>query len=177
MEKELLNKIIKAQEDHKTALEILINDFTPLIKKYAKRMDYEDAFADLRLQFIEIILGIDPKRFAEYEEYQMLSYLNTSVRNAYIKLSKDKCQREEHSFLVENVLDEIDKAHVDNYDDLFFDDIKKYLSKKEFEIIYRNFYCGVTIADIAKERGITRQAVNQVKTRAIKKLSKAFNKN
>ena len=86
MENSLLNKIIEAQNDHEEKLTVLIEDFTPILKKYASRMNYEDAFADLRLEFIEIILGIDPKRFVSYKEAQMLSYIKISVRNAYIKL-------------------------------------------------------------------------------------------
>ena len=176
MENSLLNKIIEAQNDHEEKLTVLIEDFTPLLKKYASRMNYEDAFADLRLEFIEIILGIDPKRFVSYKEAQMLSYIKISVRNAYIRLSKIKCEREKNSFLVEDIRDEIEKSQTDNYERIFLYDIKKYLSDSEFDVIYKHFFCGITINDIALLRGVSRQAVNQIKTRAINKLSKAFEK-
>lgn len=176
MENSLLNKIIEAQNDHEEKLTVLIEDFTPLLKKYASRMNYEDAFADLRLEFIEIILGIDPKRFVSYKEAQMLSYIKISVRNAYIRLSKIKCEREKNSFLVEDIRDEIEKSQTDNYERIFLYDIKKYLSDSEFDVIYKHFFCGITINDIALLRGVSRQAVNQIKTRAINKLSKVFEK-
>ena len=176
MENSLLNKIIEAQNDHEEKLTVLIEDFTPLLKKYASRMNYEDAFADVRLEFIEIILGIDPKRFVSYKEAQMLSYIKISVRNAYIKLSKNKCERESHSFLVDEVRDELEKSQNDNYENIFLYDIKKYLSDSEFDVIYKHFFCGITINDIALLRGVSRQAVNQIKTRAINKLSKVFEK-
>lgn len=176
MENSLLNKIIEAQNDHEEKLTVLIENFTPLLKKYASRMNYEDAFADLRLEFIEIILGIDPKRFVSYKEVQMLSYIKISVRNAYIRLSKIKCEREKNSFLVEDIRDEIEKSQTDNYERIFLYDIKKYLSDSEFDVIYKHFFCGITINDIALLRGVSRQAVNQIKTRAINKLSKVFEK-
>ena len=176
MENSLLNKIIEAQNDHEEKLTVLIENFTPLLKKYASRMNYEDAFADLRLEFIEIILGIDPKRFVSYKEAQMLSYIKISVRNAYIRLSKIKCEREKNSFLVEDIRDEIEKSQTDNYERIFLYDIKKYLSDSEFDVIYKHFFCGITINDIALLRGVSRQAVNQIKTRAINKLSKVFEK-
>lgn len=176
MENSLLNKIIEAQNDHEEKLTVLIEDFTPLLKKYASRMNYEDAFADLRLEFIEIILGIDPKRFVSYKEAQMLSYIKISVRNAYIRLSKIKCEREKNSFLVEDIRDEIEKSQTDNYERIFLYDIKKYLSDSEFDVIYKHFFCGITIKDIALLKGVSRQAVNQIKNRAINKLSKVFEK-
>ena len=54
--------------------------------------------------------------------------------------------------------------------------LKKYLSGNEFDVIYKHFFCGLTINDIALIKGVSRQAVNQVKARAIKKLSGVFEK-
>ena len=176
MKNSLLVKIINAQKNHEEDLLCLINDFVPLIKKYASKMSSEDAFADLRLEFIEIILGIDTERFANYAEPQILSYIKTSVYNAYIKLSKKKCNYENNTFPVEDIRDEIEKSHYDEYENVFLEDLKKYLSGNEFDVIYKHFFCGLTINDIALIKGVSRQAVNQVKARAIKKLSGVFEK-
>ncbi len=54
--------------------------------------------------------------------------------------------------------------------------LKKYLTENEFDVIYKHFFCGFTVSDIALIKKVSRQAVNQVKTRAIKKLSNAFEK-
>lgn len=176
MKNSLLIKIVNAQKNHEEALLSLVNDFVPLIKKYATKMNSEDAFADLRLEFIEIILGIDTERFANYVEPQILSYIKTSVYNSYIKLSKKKCDYENNTFPTEDIRDEIEKAHYDEYENIFLEDLKKYLTENEFDVIYKHFFCGVTINDIASIKGVSRQAVNQVKTRAIKKLSGVFEK-
>ena len=69
MKNSLLIKIINAQKNHEEDLLGLVNDFVPLIKKYATKMSSEDAFADLRLEFIEIILGIDTERFFNFISY------------------------------------------------------------------------------------------------------------
>ena len=110
MKNSLLVKIINAQKNHEEDLLGLVNDFVPLIKKYAIKMNSEDFFADLRLEFIEIILGIDTEKFSNYEEPQILSYIKTSVYNAYIKLSKKKCNYENNTFPVEDIRDEIEKS-------------------------------------------------------------------
>lgn len=176
MKNSLLIKIINAQKNHEENLVMLINDFAPLLKKYAAKMNDEDAFADLRLEFIEIILGIDTEKFSNYVEPQILSYIKTSVHNAYIKLSKKKCDYENNTFPVEDVRDELEKSHYDEYENIFLEDIKKYLTENEFDVIYKHFFCGFTVSDIALIKKVSRQAVNQVKTRAIKKLSNVFEK-
>lgn len=176
MKNSLLTKIIDAQKNHEEDLVQLINDFTPLLKKYATKMNDEDAFADLRLEFIEIIFGIDTEKISNYVEPQILSYIKTSVHNAYIKLSKKKCDYENNTFPVEDVRDELEKSHYDEYENIFLEDIKKYLTENEFDVIYKHFFCGFTVSDIALIKKVSRQAVNQVKTRAIKKLSNAFEK-
>lgn len=170
----LLDKIIKAQENHNKDLENIIEDFTPLIRKFASKLYYEDAFADLRLEFIEIILGINIDLFRNYEEGQILSYIKISMKNAYIKLSRKACIDEMNVFYVEDVRDELEKSHYDNYENVFFEDVKKYLTPNEFDVIYKHFLCGLTISNIASAKGISRQAVNQLKSWAIKKLSKVF---
>ena len=176
MKNSLLTKIINAQKNHEEDLVQLINDFTPLLKKYATKMNYEDAFADLRLEFIEIILGISTEKFSNYAEPQILCYIKISVHNAYIKLSKIKCDYENNAFPVEDIRDEIEKSHYDEYENIFLEDIKKYLTENEFDVIYKHFFCGFTVSDIALIKKVSRQAVNQVKTRAIKKLSNVFEK-
>ena len=170
----LLDKIIKAQENHNEDLENIIEDFTPLIRKFASKLYYEDAFADLRLEFIEIILGINIDLFRNYEEGQILSYIKISMKNAYIKFSRKACIDEMNVFYVEDVRDELEKSHYDNYENVFFEDVKKYLTPNEFDVIYKHFLCGLTISNIASAKGISRQAVNQLKSWAIKKLSKVF---
>lgn len=177
MKNTLLKKIIEAQNDHEEKLLDLINDFTPLLKKYAYLLRYEDAFADLRLEFIEIILGIDSDRFSLYEEAQMLSYIKISVRNAYIKLSKHYSNNENNSFCVADVRDELEDAHFDDYEGMLLEDLKKYLTENEFDVIYQNIFIGRTVSDIASLKNVSRQAINQVKTRALKKLFKVFEKN
>lgn len=176
MKNSLLVKIINAQKNHEEDLLSLVNDFIPLIKKYATKMNSEDAFADLQLEFIEIILGINTEKFSNYAEPQILSYIKISVHNAYIKLSKRKCDYENNTFPVEDVRDELEKSLYDEYENIFLQDIKKYLTENEFDVIYKHFFCGFTVNDIALHKGISRQAVNQVKTRAIKKLSNVFEK-
>ena len=53
----------------------------------------------------------------------------------YIKLSKRKCDYENNTFPVEDVRDELEKSHYDEYENIFLQDIKKYLTENEFDVI------------------------------------------
>lgn len=55
VEKSLLEKVKEAQNGDDTAMEFLVEEFTPLIKKYSKLLNREDAFEDIRCDFIIII--------------------------------------------------------------------------------------------------------------------------
>lgn len=51
--------IASAQHNNSESLLALIEKFKPLLKKYAYKLHYEDAYYDLQLDFIQIILTIN----------------------------------------------------------------------------------------------------------------------
>lgn len=54
--------IASAQHNNSESLLALIEKFKPLLKKYAYKLHYEDAYYDLQLDFIQIILTINLDR-------------------------------------------------------------------------------------------------------------------
>lgn len=92
MKNELLESIIEAQKDRNGKLVDLVNRFKPLMNKYAYRLRYEDAFFDIQLRFIEIILNLNTNRLEALEYAELLTYICACVHNAYISLSKANCQ-------------------------------------------------------------------------------------
>lgn len=174
-EYKLIKEIINAKKDSKILLELL-ERFTPLIKKYAKILRYEDAYSDLQLDFIEIISKIDMDKMKRTEDYVLLNYIKKSVRNAYIKrlnaqydYRTKNClfseMSDEQLAVVSGLLSTTDKHEVFNLIEYQYN-----LSKSEFEVIVKIYYYGYKVSDISREKNISRQAVNQVKIRALAKL-------
>ena len=55
----LSEAISSAQHNNPDSLLALIEKFKPLLKKYAYKLHYEDAYYDLQLDFIQIVLSIN----------------------------------------------------------------------------------------------------------------------
>ena len=61
-------------------------------------------------------------------------------------------------------------------DDMFIESYThNILSQKEGQVVYLHYFMGYSIADIAKIFGISRQAVNNEKMRALQKIIKKLN--
>jgi len=174
MKNELLESIIEAQKDRNGKLVDLVNRFKPLMNKYAYRLRYEDAFFDIQLRFIEIILNLNTNRLEALEYAELLTYICACVHNAYISLSKANCQYKELFLPVSEIFEQAEEGVYDDYKELIFSDVKTVLTDSEFDVVYKHFFTGMKIEDIATQKGVSRQAVNQIKNRAIKKLRKAF---
>ena len=174
MKNELLESIIEVQKDRDGKLIDLINRFKPLISKYAYRLGYEDAFWDMQLRFIEIILSLNTNRLEALEYTELLTYICACVHNAYISLSKASCQYKEMFFPVSEIFEQAEEGIYDDYKELILSDVKNVLTDSEFDVVFKHFFAGMKIDDIATQKGVSRQAVNQIKNRAIKKLRKAF---
>ncbi len=61
-----------------------------------------------------------------------------------------------------------------DYSLLFFSDVQKVLSAREYQVILLLFRDGYTVAETAKLIGRSRQAVNHIKNRTLKKLKQKF---
>ena len=174
MDETLLQKISNAQADHEQGLLELVKQFTPLLKKYAYFLNYADAFADLRLEFIELLLNIDIIRFNIYNTPQMLAYINKSIYYAYIKVSKKRYHCLFNETLVPDIREQLDACECDDYQELLLSDLRRFLTDLEYDVIYKHYYLGLTINEIANMKGVSRQTVNQTKNYAIKKLGQAL---
>ena len=167
----LATEIKIAQKQRGEALLPIIQKFLPLLKKYAFKLNYEDAFSDLQLFLISLIVKIDTEQFST--EGQLVSYIHISLKNEYIHISKKKNQ-EGKIILFAEFYEEDKKC--DKTNDMMFKELKLYLSQSEYDVIFNHYYLGTSISQIAKEKRISRQAVNQIKNRALKKLRAIFEK-
>lgn len=175
----IIDDIIKIQNGDSDSTLKIIEKFNPILKKYAYSLYYEDAYDDLLVDFTELLFNISVEKIQNKDDGCIISYLTRSIHNSYIKkLIKIKQMRNFtiYSDLTEKELYYIDSltSTNDTYINTDFDLLKKFLTNPEFIIIKMIFYEGYSVAETANANGITRQAVNQMKNRALKKLKIIF---
>ncbi len=175
----MLKEIIRgAQKNDKQCMEELVNKFKPLFTKYSRKLNYEDAYQDLIIFFIELVMKLNlDKLAADDNEGKIISYFVTCIHNHYIFLLK-KLIKQKKEISLTDISDRqryrIDaRSAVKNECDIFDElNLKQILNLKEYAVIYQIYYIGYTSAELAKKYGTTRQAINQQKLRAIEKIRK-----
>lgn len=171
----LYDQIALAQNGDKPIMLALIERFTPLITKYSKLLNTEDAFEDMRLVFIELIMGLKLDKLRSHSDGVIVAYITKSIRTKYI--AKNIRHELEADMVYWDDLDELFQKKHEPSNPLFSaekDFVRvippNVLNKKELDIITMIYLYGYSAAEIARAKKITRQAVNQIKMRALKKL-------
>lgn len=167
--------IEKSQSGNVDATLMLIEKFNPLLKKYAYKLSYDDAYNDLLIDFIELLHNMKIENIHNKSEGSVISYICTSVHSSYIKrLIEVKRLRNLllYSDLSENELYHVESISATNdvYQDYELSFIQKKLTKQELSVISMIYFTGYTVTEIANFYDTSRQAVNQMKNRALKKL-------
>lgn len=167
--------IVKSQGGDGDATLILIEKFNPLLKKYAYKLSYEDAYNDLLVDFIELLHNMKIENIHNKSEGGIVSYICTSVHSSYVKRLIEVKRLQNlllYSDLNENELYYIESisSTIDVYHDNELSFIKKILTKQELTVIGMIYFTGYTVTEISNFCGTSRQAVNQMKNRALKKL-------
>lgn len=177
---DILKQISEAQNDHEK-IEEIIKRFNPLLKKYARKLNYEDAYFDMRISFIELILNIKVEMFPQNEDKYILGYISKATHQIFLKYARKNqmigCE------IIESQIEDFDLENLGNqlsynesYDGLLIEDLKKVLSEKEYEVICEWLFQGKSIQQIANQEKISRQAVFAKKRRALKKMKNYFAK-
>lgn len=166
---------IQMAQKNKEDLYDLTVMFAPLLKKYAYYLRYEDAYNDLLLDFIELVLKMNLNSLANQSNQTLLAYIQKSIYNCYIKKSK---KYSEYYRYMSCFIDEMSDRQLgtncmlithDHYHELQ-DMCEQYLTRAELEIIILIFNFGYNAAEIARIKHVSRQAVNQAKIKALDKL-------
>ena len=177
---DLYSVIQNAQSGNEESITYLLEKFSPLIKKASYQVtvrgqvDQEDAFSELQLEFILLIRNIRLNSLVNTSDGALVNYIVRSIKR--VKLASP-------SGIHETVgLDDLPPVEVrktqyrysayDTHDRLLLLDLKDLLTSKEFMVIKWIFFEGLTVKEIAIKLGTTRQAVNQIKLRALRKLKK-----
>lgn len=172
-----VNLIVKSQKGDTRATLTLITKFDPLLKKYAYKLYYDDAYNDLLSDFIQLLYNIRLDRLRNINEETLVSYICTAIRSSYIKRLKTlkrlqnfvpySSLSESELYYAETVL-----ATSDSHFRLELTGIEQVLTESELSVVKMIYLLGYTVTETASIYGITRQAVNKRKRRGLQKLAK-----
>lgn len=170
----LKNLFQKAQKGDKDALLMLIEQFMPLINKYKRKLDCDGSETDLLIRFIEIAKS--EKTVSITTEKQLIKYVETCIKNEYIRLSKNQNKVQKSELLI---LDNDMPDNRDVYDKIGIKTtVRKALNQLtslQREIIIRSVINNEKEKDIASDLNISQQAVSKAKNKALEKMKKFFN--
>lgn len=77
--------IQNAQKNNEEDMLVLIEKFNPLMVKYARKLNYEDAYNDIVLCFITLIKSQNLCKLANKADNIIVTYINHSIINFYNK--------------------------------------------------------------------------------------------
>jgi len=173
-------EIKRAKSGNEESMLYLIECFDRLLKPYAYRLSYgfDDSYADLRCEFIALIMRFNTENHF-VNNGAVIRYIQKSVRNSYIRLSKKRTIDKKvvaHNELSDKqvVAIENESGVTDDYPGVYFDILKKLLTTKEFKVLYRHYILDFTIEEIAEQDGISRKNTYKRKAKAIEKLKKFY---
>lgn len=169
--------LVEAQQGDEKAMLELIDRFQPLLKKCAKKLGYDDAYEDCLLFFIELVKTMDLKNLKTLKDQALVSYIKVSVDHFYSKMIRRILQEEREiafSELTEEQRYYIEVHSAKQDEQNFFTELglDRLLNPNEKTILYLVYAKGYTTAEIARKYHKSRQSVNQLKMRTLKKLRK-----
>lgn len=175
----LRDLVKKAQENDKEAMLKLIEQFAPLLRKYSRKLNYEDSYEEMTLFFIELIKSFRLDKLSCTEDGVITAYINVSVRHFHDKKIAESINRQKEIPLSDLTEEQVYYAQAscarEDTASLFLEfNTGNLLNQREQRVIHQIFVEGYTTAEIARLSHKSRQAVNQLKHRALKKLRDAW---
>lgn len=173
--------IFNAQHNDDHSMISLINKFEPLLKKYAWKLYYEDSYADIIVFFIELIHSININKLTNPSDPGIITYINCAIHNYYCHKVKEVIRQKQEIVMADLTSEQMhllqsQSSTTDPINAFTEFELEKYLTKKEYIVIYLIFSEGYSAEDIAKIKNQSRQSINQTKKRALDKIKKIIMK-
>ena len=164
--KELMS-IVSCNHNENAVIEI-IKRFTPLIKKEARRLDYEGAESDLTIHLIEVLYSLNSEKIDRFFEGQAVNYISMSLKNKSIDIVRKKNKSILEVELFESIyVNEEYKQHE-------IKELLDELSERQRNVIVLKYYYGYSDIEISKCLGISRQAINKIHRVSVKKMKSSI---
>lgn len=172
---ENLSLLIEAAQKKSENMIILMDHFTPLIRRLAHRLPYEyqDAEQDMRLSFLEIVNRMKLEQMRCLEDKYLLGYIKNAMTNRYINLLYASTKQKEPKSLIDYRDVEVEEG-VGFNDQIELLSLLRTLPKIQKDVLYFRYFYGYSDIEIAQKLHITRQAVNKIKNRALKELKRFY---
>lgn len=168
----IIDDVRSSQKGDQQAVLDLINKFSPALKKYARKLETEDAYYDLQVEFLDLILNLDCSKLRETGDGAMVQYLSQSIYHAYIKLLRQLIDNKMPNISTDDLTDSMlyQSCCIDSLKDFTLDIPSTLLSPLEADAFFQISILGYSAAELARKKGVSRQSINQAKQRAILKL-------
>lgn len=170
---ELYDLLKRAKNNDQDATYEIIKDFDGTLKKLSNSLYHEEAQTDLIIELLKLIKHIDIEKFKDSNNKQIAKYIHMHLRTKALNLLKkyrNKCKdymEINHEIVADENIADIESVVLTSI-------LINSLVKQQREIITMKFVYGFSEKDIAQVLGISRQAVNRVKNRALNNLRKIF---
>ena len=154
-------RILRAQSGSQEDMLFIIQKFEPQLKHYSRRLHSEDAQSELTLRFIETIHAMNLDSLRSQGDGTIVAYLAQTVEPPVSWEELTEAQ-------LLGLVAPIREREVLDFSELL--DTCPELTKKERKVLTLIYLHGYTSVDIARIVHTTKQNINQVKMRALKKL-------
>lgn len=169
MNKTLYELIENAQNNNNNALYTVIQNFSPTIKKFSKKLNYEEAETDLTIFLITLIKKMNLSYFYLKGDGVLVNYIHSAIKNKYIDIyRKNKNQNNVQVELIANLLE--DKSNYNFDETVIMKMLLADLTNTEKAVIIGLYYCGNKYGDIAKKLKLSRQSIYNIKNKALNKI-------
>ena len=176
----MLFELFQASQDNdQEAMLTLIQRFHPLLGKYGRKLDYEDAEADLVADFIEWVKKLNLSNIYDSSDGALINYISKSVYRLFLRRLRSIIDKEPRCIYFEDMTpmqqnDLLKHTAVPDELPLAQDLPQGVLSKAELNILSAIYENGKSAASIARKLNVSRQNINQIKKRALQKLRESL---
>jgi RNA polymerase sigma factor (sigma-70 family) len=166
----LKKSILSYQKGNKDSFIEILNKFQFTIKKFAKKLNYEDAELDLTLYLLELTNSINLDNFKIKSDGALIKYIYLSLKNKSTKLYKSDLKIKNESIELDyKVFSQ--NAYI-QHNDVELVSFLNCLNNIQKKIIINKYINNLTDTEIASKLGISRQSVHNNKLKSLNKLKK-----
>ena len=84
----LADKILSAKSGNKDDMLCLIEKFSPVIKKYGRKLDIEEGISEVTLYFIELVHHLNIHKLRSCSDAALVCYVAQCISHFYTKMKK-----------------------------------------------------------------------------------------
>ena len=177
MTENLRQKIEEFQNGNSDSILYILQKFAPLLHRYAALTKDEDGYQELQYQLMSVLKKLDLNGLHSCSDGTLVTYIQHTVRNKCLEMLRKHAKNGISIFFDDLTPYEVRKNSLaqssqDLYENLILYDLQTLLPPNEYAVIFYVFIESYTVREVAILLGKSRQAINQTKLSALKRLRK-----